>query len=75
MLKLEDAVVKFLETYGQPQQYSVIADHLANEGYANYSKDDLDGMVEDRLIQTFADGVQANGEPMMHYAPLAFGAS
>lgn len=73
MLKLEDAVVAFLEIYGQPQQYSVIADHLAEKGYVEYSKDDLDGMVEDRLIQKFADGVLANGEPMMHYAPLAFG--
>lgn len=73
MPEKQDAVVAFLETYGQPQQASTIQ-YVLRENGVEVELPDLDAMVEAGAIKKVVDGVHANGDPMEHYAPNAFSA-
>lgn len=71
MKKTEDAIVAYLERYGQPQSYQAIAAHLEDHGYVDYTKEDVDALVESGLINKVEDGVDNRGEPMIWYAPVS----
>lgn len=75
MLKVDDAIVQFLEQYGQPQRYQVVHDFLREAGYVNFDITDMDRLANDGVIQILEDGVEANGDPMVHYAPLSYSAA
>lgn len=74
MADLNDRILTFLETYGQPQGLGAIKQR--NEELGGKDDDDvqsaLDEMVEGKLIRRVKAGVHANGEPTLEYAPLAY---
>lgn len=72
MMKIQTAIVSYLETYAQPQRWQVIDDYLYDAGYREYSEDDAKALVEDGKITRVEDGVGTGGDPLVHYAPLNF---
>jgi hypothetical protein len=72
MKALDDALVEFLAAYGQPQRWQTIRDVLEGGGYKNFDITDADRLVEEGRIKKVVDGVDTNGDPLQHYAPLEF---
>jgi len=69
MKKMEQAIVDYLETYGQPQTMQAILDHLTELGYKEHSWADVEALVADKVIQHADGGVGSRGEPILLYAP------
>jgi hypothetical protein len=71
---MDEAIVDYLETYGQPQFAHSIRGHLEETGGldAAWLQSDLDRLVEEGKIKTVDGGVDAGGNPQVCYAPLDF---
>lgn len=72
---MEDAIVAYLETYGQPQFLWSIISALQADGPALDPIDvqaHLDALVLNGRIKTVDGGVNAGGTPQVCYAPLGF---
>lgn len=70
---VEDAIITYLETFGQPQSVAAIAENVAPE----LERAELDATLEDlvahKRIQRIEAGTHSNGNPTVEYAPLSFG--
>ena len=71
MKEIDQAIVDYLENYGQPQTYEAIAEYLAGSGFEDYSREDVEALVKAKEIEHADGGVDYRGEPVTLYAPVA----
>lgn len=72
MKKLEQEVVDWLESTGNPQTMQAIADHLTAMGYKTFDWYTIDAIREEGGIKHWDGGVDSRGEPIKLYAPNSF---
>lgn len=72
MKKTEDAIVAYLETYGQPQSYEAIRETLDSLGYKSVERTDVEALVDAKMIRRVVDGDDGRGGKMVAYAPRSF---
>lgn len=69
---MEDQMLIYLETFGQPQSVAAIAEYAAPKADRAEVEGVLDSMVAQKVIRRVQAGVHSNGEPTLEYAPYGF---